>query len=63
MKLGLNILGVLLVIVGLVWFLQGIGVLQGSSMSDQSQWAIIGAVVVVIGGGLLLYNSRRQART
>jgi hypothetical protein len=62
MKLGLNVLGALLAIVGLVWFFQGIGVLQGSSMSDQSQWAIIGIIAFVIGGGLLFYNSRRQAK-
>jgi hypothetical protein len=63
MKLGLNILGFLLALVGLVWLLQGIGILQGSIMSDQSQWAIIGVVVVVIGAGLLVYNNRRQAQS
>lgn len=62
MKLGLNIVGVLLALTGLVWFLQGIGVLQGSVMSDQSQWVIIGLIVIVVGAALLVYNSRRQAR-
>jgi hypothetical protein len=42
MKLGLNIFGILLALMGLVWFLQGIGVLQGSVMSNQTQWVIIG---------------------
>ncbi len=61
MKRGLNILAVLLALVGLVWFLQGIGVLQGSVMSNTSQWTIIGLVVVVIGGGLLAYNNRARS--
>lgn len=61
MKRGLNILAVLLALVGLVWFLQGVGVLQGSVMSNTSQWTIIGLVVVVIGGGLLAYNNRARS--
>ena len=63
MKRGLNILGVLLALVGLVWFLQGIGVLQGSVMSNTSQWTVIGLVLVVIAAGLLVYNNRGQARS
>ena len=35
MKLGLNIVGVILVILGSVWFLQGINVLPGSFMTGQ----------------------------
>ena len=63
MKRGLNIFAVLLALVGLVWFLQGIGVLQGSVMSNTSQWTVIGLVVVVIAAGLLVYNNRGQARS
>jgi len=63
MKRGLNIVGILLALVGLVWFLQGIGVLQGSVMSNTSQWTVIGLVVVVIAAGLLVYNNRGQARS
>jgi hypothetical protein len=60
MKLALNIFGLLLVGTGVVWLLQGIGVLQGSFMSNSAQWALIGIVVLIIGGGLLFYNNRRQ---
>ena len=59
MKLGLNIFGILLALLGLVWFLQGIGVLQGSVMSNQTQWVIIGLVLIGIGAGVLVYNNRR----
>jgi hypothetical protein len=60
MKLALNIFGILLAGTGVVWLLQGIGVLQGSFMSNSAQWALIGIVVLIIGGGLLFYNNRRQ---
>jgi hypothetical protein len=63
MKRVLNVVGILLALVGLVWILQGIGLLPGSFMSSQSQWAVIGIVMVVIGGGLLIYSNRRQVRS
>ncbi len=53
--------GALLVIVGAVWFLQGIDVLGGSGMSGKTLWAVIGPIVAVVGvvvGGLGL---RRRA--
>lgn len=59
MKLALNLLGVLVALVGLIWFLQGIGVLQGSVMSNTAQWTLIGILMLVIGGGILVYNRRR----
>ncbi len=60
MKLALNIVGILVALTGVVWFLQGIGVLLGSFMSNQSQWALIGALCVIIGVGLLIVNNRRR---
>jgi hypothetical protein len=60
MKLFLNILGALLILVGAVWFLQGINVLLGSPMSGTSTWTINGLVAVVIGIGLLVFNNRRK---
>jgi hypothetical protein len=46
--------GALLVIVGLVWFLQGIDVLGGSGMSGQTLWAVIGPIVAIVGAGILV---------
>ena len=43
MKLGLNILGVLGLLIGGVWMLQGLDILGGSFMSGQSRWLEIGA--------------------
>jgi len=46
-------LGVLMVLVGLIWTLQGLGVLQSSSrMTGVTLWAIIGPVVAILGAYL-----------
>ena len=42
-------LGVLLVLVGLIWTLQGLGVLGGSVMTGVALWTIIGPIVAILG--------------
>ncbi len=54
MRLALRILGVVLVLLGAVWILQGINVLPGSFMTGQIQWAIYGVVAMVVGSALLV---------
>jgi hypothetical protein len=46
-----RIIGVVLVLVGGVWFFQGIGVLVigGSFMTNNGTWVVIGAVVAIVG--------------
>ena len=44
----LAIVGVVLVVVGAVWTMQGLGYLPGSAMSGVTLWAIVGPVVAVI---------------
>lgn len=61
MKIVLSIIGVLLVLMGGVWFLQGINILPGSFMTGQTQWAIYGALAILIGIGLLVFAYRRKA--
>lgn len=46
-------LGALLVLVGLIWTLQGLDVLGGSAMSGVTLWAIIGPIVAIIGAYLV----------
>ena len=41
--------GAIISLVGLVWLLQGIGVLPGSLMSGSQFWAVAGAFAVVVG--------------
>jgi len=61
-KWTLNILAALLILSGGVWFFQGIGVLPGSFMSGQLQWAVNGAVAIIIGGVILYVVNRRRAK-
>lgn len=56
------VVGVVLVVLGLVWFLQGIGAMGGSAMSGSSMWAVIGPVVAIVGIVLLLPARRRSKR-
>ncbi len=44
----LTAVGVVATIAGLIWALQGFGVIGGSFMSGNSVWAIIGPVVAVV---------------
>lgn len=60
MKLGINVIGAVLVLTGVVWFFQGIGMIQGSSMTNDSQWVIIGAILTVISAAFLVYYNRRR---
>jgi LPXTG-motif cell wall-anchored protein len=61
MRIFLNIIAVLLILVGGVWFFQGINVIPGSFMTGQSEWAIYGGIAVVAGIGLLVLVNRRKA--
>jgi hypothetical protein len=63
MKVGLNILAVLLVILGSIWFLQGINVLPGSFMTGQTRWAVYGGCAVGAGIALLLVVNRRRGNS
>jgi len=54
------VLGGLLILVGLVWTLQGVGVLPGSVMTGVTLWAIIGPIVAI--GGVLLVAGAVRAR-
>ena len=45
-------IGVLMFLVGLLWTLQGLDYLGGSSMSGEKTWAIIGPIVAGLGVAL-----------
>jgi hypothetical protein len=60
MKAALNVLGVILILVGLVWILQGVNILPGSFMSGKILYAILGIGVDVVGAVLLFFANRRS---
>lgn len=53
-----RVVGALLVVLGGVWFLQGVGVIGGSFMTDNATWVLIGAVVVIAGFALIVWPRR-----
>jgi hypothetical protein len=61
MRIVSNVLGVLCLLVGCVWVLQGINILPGSFMTGQTKWAIYGGILLVAGIGLLISANRRRA--
>ena len=55
-------LGLLLVVLGAVWTLQGVGVVGGSVMTGVAAWAIAGPIVALAGLVLVVTGVRRRAR-
>jgi hypothetical protein len=56
-------LGVVLVLMGLIWTLQGLDVLKGSSvMSGKPLWAVIGPIVALAGIALIVGRLRRGSQ-
>jgi hypothetical protein len=60
MKWALTIVGVVLVLMGGVWILQGFNILPIGFMAGQMQYALLGAILVVLGIGLLVFSLRRR---
>lgn len=59
----LVVAGVVLTIAGVVWALQGFGVIGGSFMSGNSVWAIVGPVIALVGLALVAFGVRRARST
>lgn len=58
MKWLLNILGVILLLIGIVWLLQGVNLLPGSFMSGKMMYGVLGIILGALGVVLLIYNNR-----
>ncbi len=61
MRIGSLIVGVIAILVGAVWILQGTGVLPGSFMTGQRMWLVIGIIVAIVGLALAYNGIRRPA--
>ena len=60
MRIALNVVGVLCLLVGCIWILQGINILPGSFMTGQTKWAVYGGLLLAVGVGLLIAANRRK---
>ncbi len=56
------VVGLLAVVLGGLWTLQGLDVVGGSVMSGVSLWAVVGPIVAVAGLVLIVVGVRRRAR-
>jgi hypothetical protein len=59
MKIVFTVVGVLMVVMGIIWFLQGINILPGSFMTGQIKWAVYGACMAVA-GLIVVARARRR---
>ena len=55
--------GIVLVLLGGLWFLQGVGILAGSVMTGQTFWEIVGGILLIIGIVLCALGMRRRPTT
>jgi uncharacterized membrane protein HdeD (DUF308 family) len=62
MRTALAVVGVMVMLMGIVWFCQGINLLPGSFMSGQTRWAVNGVIALAL-GLVLIIASRRRRRT
>ena len=60
MKIAITVIAVLLCLVGGIFFLQGINILPGSSMTGVPFWAVVGAIMIVVGLFILFRNVIRR---
>ncbi len=56
------VVGLLAVVLGGLWTLQGLDVVGGSVMSGVSLWAVVGPIMAVAGLVLIVVGVRRRAR-
>ena len=56
----MGVLGVLTVLFGVLFTLQGVGKVQGSFMSNTTTWTVMGPIIALIGLGLAIAGWRRR---
>jgi hypothetical protein len=52
--------GAILLVIGVLWALQGAGAVGGGAMSGHSQWLVIGLIVALAGVALLISAVARR---
>lgn len=60
MRLTKNLLALIVLAIGVLWSLQGVGVVGGSFMTGQSQWLYVGLVTALVGLVGLFWANRSR---
>jgi hypothetical protein len=55
---GLVVVGILIALAGLLFTLQGVGVLTGSTMSNTTFWSVAGPIIAVVGLAVAVTGAR-----
>ncbi|MDR6904418.1 putative membrane protein [Agromyces sp. 3263] len=56
----LIIVGVVVALLGLLFTLQGLGVVGGSAMSGSTLWAVLGPIIAIVGIVLVVLGLRKR---
>jgi amino acid transporter len=54
-----TVIGVVIALLGLLFALQGFGVIGGSAMSNTSTWSILGPIILIVGVAIVVVSRRR----
>ncbi len=58
-----SLLGILVIVFGGIWMLQGLGIaFQVGFMAGDIRWAYYGGIAIVVGIALLIWANRRSSR-
>lgn len=58
-----NIAGIVCILLGGLWVMQGANIVRGSAMSGHSQWLVVGVIVTLVGFGVLYWANLPASRT
>jgi hypothetical protein len=62
MRTALIVFGVIVTVAGVVFALQGVGYVHGSSMTGTTLWKVLGPVIAVCGLGIVALGFRTSRR-
>jgi drug/metabolite transporter superfamily protein YnfA len=54
------VIGALVALFGLLFTLQGIGVVGGSPMSNTTTWSVLGPIIAIVGIAIAYFGWRRR---
>lgn len=61
MRVVSTLIGIVMVLMGGIWILQGLNVaFLDSFMAGDPQWAVWGAILLLVGIGQVIWSNRRQ---
>jgi hypothetical protein len=55
--------GIVVALLGILFTLQGVGIVKGSSMSNTTTWSVLGPIIVIVGLALVYRGTRPLAAT